>query len=127
MATIMPATHLHEAKSSRPHSRRSSTRRNFASRSSSYFDSPRTPCPKDIDAFSYNPTHLKSWYCPQTTWDRLPDSVQKSLAAVQHAGASALTGMLLLLFMYYYPCAAPLVALMRDYHPCHTDVLCISS
>lgn len=92
MATIIPATHLHEVKSSRPHSRRSSTRRSFASRTSSYFDSPRTPCPKDIDAFSYNPTHLKSWYCPQSTWDRLPDSVQKSLAAVQHAGASALTG-----------------------------------
>ncbi|KAJ4325346.1 hypothetical protein N0V94_000688 [Neodidymelliopsis sp. IMI 364377] len=29
---------------------------------------------------------------PQDTWDRLPASVQTSLAAVQHAGASALTG-----------------------------------
>ena len=96
------ANHFHDPKSSRPHSRRSSTRRSFASslsRSSSYLDLPRTACPKDGDAFAYNPAHLKSWYCPQATWDRLPSSVQKSLAAVQHAGASALTGMSLTIFV----------------------------
>ncbi|KAF1925700.1 uncharacterized protein M421DRAFT_236146 [Didymella exigua CBS 183.55] len=95
MASIPSANHFHDPRSSRPHSRRNSTRRSFASslsRSSSYLDSPRTPCPKDGDAFAYNPSHLDYWYCPQSTWDRLPSSVQKSLAAVQHAGASALTG-----------------------------------
>lgn len=120
MATITPANHFHDPRSSRPHSRRNSTRRSFASalsRSSSYLDSPRTACPKDGDAFAYKPTHLKSWYCPQPTWDRLPSSVQKSLAAVQHAGASALTGMFLL-FSYYYRRVAPLAASMRDIHPC---------
>ncbi|UPX21019.1 uncharacterized protein EKO05_0011225 [Ascochyta rabiei] len=91
---MAPTTHLTEARS-RPHSRRSSTRRSFAtslSRTSSYLDTPRTPCPKDGDAFAYNPSHLQAWYCPQSTWDRLPASVKKALAAVQHAGASALTG-----------------------------------
>ncbi|KAF3031524.1 hypothetical protein E8E12_001298 [Didymella heteroderae] len=95
MATTISASHFHDPRSSRPHSRRNSTRRSFASslsRSSSYLDSPRTACPKDGDAFAYNPSHLNGWYCPQTLWDRLPSSVQKSLAAVQHAGASALTG-----------------------------------
>ncbi|XPT03457.1 hypothetical protein M3J09_012550 [Ascochyta lentis] len=94
MATMAPANHFIDARS-HPHSRRSSTRRSFAtslSRTSSYLDTPRTACPKDGDAFAYNPSHLQTWLCPQTTWDRLPASVQKTLAAVQHAGASALTG-----------------------------------
>lgn len=102
MATITPANHFHDARSSRPRSRRSSTRRSFASslsRSSSYLDSPRTACPKDGDAFAYDPTKLNDWYCPQHVWDRLPSSVKKSLAAVQHAGASALTGMLPTIFV----------------------------
>ncbi|KAF2624752.1 hypothetical protein BU25DRAFT_413297 [Macroventuria anomochaeta] len=95
MANMAPANQFHDSRSSRPRSRRNSTRRSFASslpKSSPYIDSPRTPCPKDGDAFAYDPTHLKGWYCPQATWDRLPTAVQKSLAAVQHAGASALTG-----------------------------------
>jgi hypothetical protein len=102
MATITPANHFHDPRSSRPHSRRNSTRRSFASslsRSSSYLDSPRTACPKDGDAFAYNPAKLNDWYCPQYVWDSLPSSVQKSLAAVQHAGASALTGMLPTIFV----------------------------
>ncbi|KAL1647254.1 hypothetical protein SLS61_007424 [Didymella pomorum] len=95
MATMSPANHLHDPRPSRPHSRRNSTRRSFASslsRSSSYLDSPRTACPKDGDAFAYNPAKLNDWYCPQNVWEILPSSVKKSLAAVQHAGASALTG-----------------------------------
>ena len=97
MANLAPANYFHDpSRSSHPHSRRNSTRRSFASslsRSTSYLDTPRTPCPKDGDAFAYDPSHLKIWYCPQATWDLLPTSVQKTLAAVQHAGASALTGM----------------------------------
>lgn len=96
MANLAPANYFHDpSRSSHPHSRRNSTRRSFASslsRSTSYLDTPRTPCPKDGDAFAYDPSHLKIWYCPQATWDLLPTSVQKTLAAVQHAGASALTG-----------------------------------
>ncbi|KAJ4336209.1 hypothetical protein N0V95_008678 [Ascochyta clinopodiicola] len=94
MATMAPAIHLTDARS-RPHSRRSSTRRSFAtslSRTSSYLDTQRTACPKDGDAFAYNPSHLQSWLCPQEAWDCLPASVKKTLAAVQHAGASVLTG-----------------------------------
>lgn len=97
------------------------------SRSSSYLDSPRTACPKDGDAFAYNPAKLNDWYCPQNVWEILPSSVKKSLAAVQHAGASALTGMLLL-FSYYYRCIAPLAAAMRDIYPCQDAcVVCILS
>ncbi|KAH6625577.1 hypothetical protein C7974DRAFT_203033 [Boeremia exigua] len=95
MANLAVVNPLHDSRSSRPHTRRNSTRRSFASslsRSSSYLDSPRTACPQDGDAFAYNPAHLKTWDCPQSTWDSLPNSVQKCLAAVQHAGASALTG-----------------------------------
>ena len=76
--------------------RRSSSRKSFAStlsRSTSYLDSPRTACPKDGDAFSYDPSHLRIWYLPQELWDRLPAQLQSTLAAVQHSGAAVLTGM----------------------------------
>lgn len=80
--------------------RRSSSRKSFCSalsRSTSYLDSPRTACPKDGDAFSYDPSHLRIWYLPQELWDRLPPQLQSTLAAVQHSGAAVLTG------MSYYP------------------------
>ncbi|KAF1847309.1 uncharacterized protein K460DRAFT_352463 [Cucurbitaria berberidis CBS 394.84] len=76
-------------------SRRSSSRKSFAStlsRSSSQLDSPRTACPKDGDAFSYDPAHLRIWYLPQELWHRLPAQLQSTLAAVQHSGAAVLTG-----------------------------------
>ncbi|KAH9866764.1 hypothetical protein J1614_008457 [Plenodomus biglobosus] len=85
----------HDPKPTR--NRRSSSRKSVAStlsRSTSYLDSPRTACPKDGDAFSYNPAHLRAWLIPQELWDRLPASVQSSLAAVQHSGAAVLTGTL---------------------------------
>jgi len=62
------------------------------SRSASHIESPRTPCPKDGNAFSYNPAHLRAWLIPQELWDRLPAHVQLSLAAVQQSGAAVLTG-----------------------------------
>ncbi|KNG45387.1 peptidyl-prolyl cis trans isomerase [Stemphylium lycopersici] len=62
------------------------------SRSASYLNAVRNATPKDGDAFSYDPAHLRHWYCPRELWDRLPDQVQSSLAAVQHAGAAVLTG-----------------------------------
>lgn len=75
--------------------RRSSGRKSVTSsvsRSASHIESPRTPCPKDGDAFSYNPAHLRAWLIPQELWDQLPALVQLSLAAVQHSGAAVLTG-----------------------------------
>lgn len=54
--------------------------------------SSRMACPKDEDAFSYDPVHLKGWYLEDALWSRLPTQVQASLADVQHAGAAALTG-----------------------------------
>lgn len=77
------------------HSRRNSTRKSFAStisRNSSYLESPRTLCPKDGDAFSYDPSHLRAWYLPMELWEGLPDVVKAHLAAVQYAGAAVLTG-----------------------------------
>lgn len=71
------------------HSRRSSTRKSF---SSSLIESPRTLCPRDGDAFSYNPSHLADWYIPQDLWDRLTPKLQATLAAMQHGGAAVLTG-----------------------------------
>ncbi|OCK82887.1 hypothetical protein K432DRAFT_415025 [Lepidopterella palustris CBS 459.81] len=55
-------------------------------------DFARTQCPRDGDAFSYNPAHLAAWYMPQDLWTRLPSQLLASLAAVQHAGAAVLTG-----------------------------------
>ncbi|KAI8942224.1 hypothetical protein NX059_000307 [Plenodomus lindquistii] len=75
--------------------RRSSSRKSVASslsRSTSHLDSPRTPCPKDSDAFSYNPAHLRPWLIPQDLWNCLPVEVRSSLADVQHSGAAVLTG-----------------------------------
>lgn len=74
--------------------RPSSSRRSVAclSRSASYLEAARAACPKDGDAFSYDPAYLHNWYLPQELWDRLPVQVQSSLAAVQHSGAAVLTG-----------------------------------
>lgn len=85
----------HDPSQTRPRTRRSSTRRSFVSplsRSASQIDQPRTLCPKDGDAFSYSPSHLRAWYAPRDLWDRLPAQVQANLSAMQHAGASVLTG-----------------------------------
>ena len=73
----------------RNHSRRSSSRKSFGS---SLVDSPRTLCPRDGDAFSYDPAHLAEWYIPQDLWDHLPLSLQTTLASMQHSGAAVLTG-----------------------------------
>jgi hypothetical protein len=62
------------------------------SRSVSNLESPRTACPKDGDAFSYNPAHLRAWYLPDDIWARLPAQLRTNLAAVQHSGAAVLTG-----------------------------------
>jgi hypothetical protein len=86
----------HDPAHIRPRTRRSSTRRSFVSplsRSASQMDQPRTLCPKDGDAFSFSPSHLRTWYAPRDLWDRLPAQLQINLSAVQHAGASVLTGM----------------------------------
>ena len=76
------------------HERRGSSRRSFTSlsRSASQVDSPRTLCPRDGDAFSYDRTHLQAWYIPQTLWEHLPSNVQAPLATLQQAGAAVLTG-----------------------------------
>jgi len=83
-----------------PMSRRSSSRKTIAclSRTASNVDA-RTVGPKDGDAFSYDPSHLRHWYCPQELWDRLPKQVQSSLADVQHAGAAVLTGKFIIFFV----------------------------
>lgn len=78
------------------HQRRSSVRRSFSATSpipsTPKIESPRTLCPRDGDAFSYNPAHLPAWYMPQDLWARLPRQLLASLAAMQHAGAAVLTG-----------------------------------
>lgn len=71
------------------HSRRGSSRRSFTS---SFVESPRTLCPRDGDAFSYDPAHLAEWYIPQELWDRLTPGLQTTLIAMQHSGAAVLTG-----------------------------------
>ncbi|OCL11453.1 hypothetical protein AOQ84DRAFT_229298 [Glonium stellatum] len=78
------------------HQRRPSARRSFSAASpipsSPKIESPRTLCPRDGDAFSYNPAHLPVWYMPPDLWARLPSQLLASLAAMQHAGAAVLTG-----------------------------------
>ena len=78
------------------HQRRPSVRRSFSATSpipsTPKIESPRTLCPRDGDAFSYNPAHLPAWYMPQDLWARLPPQLLASLAAMQHAGAAVLTG-----------------------------------
>ncbi|RII23852.1 hypothetical protein CUC08_Gglean012680 [Alternaria sp. MG1] len=77
-----------------PTSRRNSSRKTIAclSRTASNVETARTVCPKDGDAFSYDPIHLRHWNCPQQLWDCLPKQVQSSLTDVQRAGAAVLTG-----------------------------------
>ncbi|GME35073.1 hypothetical protein GTA08_BOTSDO00615 [Neofusicoccum parvum] len=53
---------------------------------------PRTHCPKDVDAFSFSPSHLPAWSMPQDLWERLPDRLRPHIVGVQHAGAAVLTG-----------------------------------
>jgi hypothetical protein len=78
----------------RHHTHRRSSRRSLstAPHLGPVFESPRTLCPRDTDAFSYDPAHLKEWYMPQELWNGLPSRLQKPLAALQHAGAAVLTG-----------------------------------
>ncbi|KAF2248455.1 hypothetical protein BU26DRAFT_334460 [Trematosphaeria pertusa] len=90
-----PSPIYHSPQHGRNHQRRSSTRKSFTSMaipSSPQIESPRTLCPRDGDAFSYNPSHLPAWYIPQDLWERLPATLQSTLASMQHAGAAALTG-----------------------------------
>jgi hypothetical protein len=78
---------------SKYHERRGSTRRSFTSSfSAPKMESPRTLCPRDGDAFSYDRSHLTHWHVAQDLWDRLPSNIQTTLAAVQQAGAAVLTG-----------------------------------
>ncbi|KAK7713594.1 hypothetical protein SLS57_007398 [Botryosphaeria dothidea] len=46
----------------------------------------------DVDAFSFNPSHLPAWSMPQGLWESLPDRLQPHIVGVQHAGAAVLTG-----------------------------------
>jgi hypothetical protein len=98
MAAAQPARPIYHDPSTpnQTRTRRSSSRMSFASlpRSASHLDSPRAPCPKDGDAFSFDPAHLHVWYLPQTLWDHLPAELQSRLTAVQHSGAAVLTGKL---------------------------------
>jgi hypothetical protein len=98
MATTPAATPIyHDPIPSQTRGRRSSSRKSFVSpmsRSASTLESPRTSCPKDGDAFSYNPAHLRAWYLPEDVWARLPAQLRLDLAAVQHSGAAVLTGKL---------------------------------
>ncbi|KAK0637943.1 hypothetical protein DIS24_g10338 [Lasiodiplodia hormozganensis] len=52
----------------------------------------RTHCPRDVDAFSFNPSHLPAWSMPQDLWESLPDRLRPHMVSVQHAGAAVLTG-----------------------------------
>jgi len=49
-------------------------------------------CPHNEDAFSFNPSHLHSWYVPQSLWKRLPIHLRAALINMQHSGAAVLTG-----------------------------------
>lgn len=95
-STLQPADpSYHDSLSTRSPVRRNSSHKDFTCslpRSGSHVELPRTACPKDGDAFSYDPSHLRAWYLPQELWDRLPAELQAALAAVQHSGAAVLTG-----------------------------------
>ncbi|KAF2875279.1 hypothetical protein BDV95DRAFT_312762 [Massariosphaeria phaeospora] len=83
-----PTSHAAEA-DGRPRQHRSSSLASFAN---SNIESPRTLCPRDGDAFSYNPSHLAAWYISQDLWDSFPAALQKALAHLQHSGAAVLSG-----------------------------------
>ncbi|KAF2400713.1 hypothetical protein EJ06DRAFT_403132 [Trichodelitschia bisporula] len=57
----------------------------------STFSAPRTPCPRDVDAFSYDPAHLDRWTIPVELWNSLPPSVQSPLVMLQQNGAAVFT------------------------------------
>jgi len=82
------------SRESRNHGRRPSAGRRFSTTAQSVpaLETPRTLCPKDGDAFSYDPAHLKAWYMPQEIWEQLPARLHGPLARLQHAGAAVLTG-----------------------------------
>ncbi|KAK7181071.1 hypothetical protein DPSP01_003577 [Paraphaeosphaeria sporulosa] len=78
---------------SQNHERRGSIRRSFTSSfCTPKIDTPRTLCPRDGDAFSYDRSHLADWHVTQDLWEHLPSNIQTTLAAVQQAGAAVLTG-----------------------------------
>ncbi|OJD36091.1 uncharacterized protein BKCO1_13000119 [Diplodia corticola] len=52
----------------------------------------RTHCPRDVDAFSFSPSHLPAWSMPQDLWENLPDRLRPHIVSMQHAGAAVLTG-----------------------------------
>jgi hypothetical protein len=96
MATLQSANPIYlDPSPGRTRPRRSSSRQSFTSslsRSTSNLGSPRAICPKDGDAFSYDPAHLRDWFLPQDLWDHMPAALQSTIAAVQHSGAAVLTG-----------------------------------
>ncbi|KAF2144135.1 uncharacterized protein K452DRAFT_296371 [Aplosporella prunicola CBS 121167] len=73
------------------HMRRLSVRRTFSTGPD--VSAPRTHCPKDVDAFSYDPAHLLEWSMPDGLWYRLPSRLRATVASMQHAGAAVLTGL----------------------------------
>lgn len=81
----------HSGRPSRSSSRKGRTS-SLAVPHSPRIESPRTSCPRDGDAFSYNPAHLSEWYIPQDLWDRLSPELHSCLASMQHSGAAVLTG-----------------------------------
>lgn len=96
MVAEFSATPVYHSPTSLPYGRerRGSGRKSFASTPlPSSMNSPRTLCPRDGDAFSYNPQHLSRWYIDQDFWERLPGALKSSLARMQHSGAAVLTGM----------------------------------
>lgn len=55
-------------------------------------ESPRTLCPRDIDAFSFSAAHLPYWCFDDALWKHLPDSLKELVAHFQRSGAAVLTG-----------------------------------
>lgn len=73
--------------------------RHNSTRTSSYsnplppsIESPRTLCPRDIDAFSFSPAHLPYWCFDEALWKNLPEPLKELAAHFQRSGAAVLTG-----------------------------------
>lgn len=110
----------HDPTPAQTRTRRSSSRRSFASpmsRSSSNVESPRTPGAKDHDAFNFNPAHLQAWYLPEHVWNSLPPALKSSVTAVQHSAAAVLTGKYTILVPH---ALIFLLLYLRDLHTRHS-------
>lgn len=73
--------------------------RHNSTRKSSYstplpasIESPRTLCPRDIDAFSFSPAHLTNWSFDDALLKHLPNALKEAIAHFQRSGAAVLTG-----------------------------------